>query len=169
MRRYIGFLAFLLFCTSCASIDVSYNFDPEADFARIKTYNWSPAPEKVGTNELTIKQIKDAVNKQLQGKGVIQSSEKPDMLVSIDTRKVSRVENEAWAYQYGGYDLAEYRQGVDTYQYDVRTVILSFSDANSNILIWRGTASAIVDPVRQVEQIHDIVAKMLETFPPQRK
>lgn len=168
MKRRIVFIGFLLFCAGCASIDVSYNFDPAANFATMRTYNFSRSSEEKGSNELTIKQIEDAVNKQLQAKGVIQSSEKPDMLVSIDTKKVSRVENEAWAYQYGGYDLTEYRQGVDTYQYDIRTVILSFTDVNSNTLIWRATASAIVDPVKQAEQIHEIVAKLLENFPPHK-
>jgi hypothetical protein len=169
MKRYIQFIVFVLFCTGCASIDVSYNFDPEADFARIKTFDWLPGPEKEGPNELAIKQIEYAVNRQLQARGIVQSSENPDMLISVQTGKERRVESEAWGYQTGSYGFSEYRQGIDTFPYEIRDVLLEFIDPDNHALIWRATASTIVDPNKQAEQIQEIVAKMLENFPPRRK
>jgi hypothetical protein len=169
MKRYIQFIVVVLFCTGCASIDVSYNFDPKADFAGIKTFNWLPGPEKKGPNELVIKQIEYAVNKQLQARGIVQSSNNPDVLISVQTMKERRVEREAWGYEAGSYGFSEYRQGIDTFPYEVRDVLLEFIDPSNDALIWRATASTIVNPNKQAEQIQEIVAKMLENFPPQRK
>lgn len=63
----------------------------------------------------------------------------------------------------------EYRQGVDTYSYDVRKVILKVIDAKKESLIWRATASFIVDPANQAEQIREVVAQIRENFPPKQK
>jgi hypothetical protein len=48
----------------------------------------------------------------------------------------------------------------------VGTLLIDVIDAHTNELIWRGTASGIVDPGKTAEQIQDVVARMLVNFPP---
>lgn len=189
MKRYAVLLGIILCCISCATFEVNYDFDPEANFAAIKTYDFAPIPEKARGNELTLKHIKYAVIQQLQRKGLSLSAENPDMLIAIHGGKERRVDTQEWGYGYSDYDYYhqrafpgrfpgarppatdyyEYRRGMDTYEYEVGTLVLDFVDARKKTLIWRGTASGVIDPDRTREQISEAVTKMLEHFPPETR
>ncbi|MCJ7483083.1 MAG: DUF4136 domain-containing protein [Thermodesulfovibrionales bacterium] len=189
MKRSIILIGFLLFCTGCATFSVNYDFDPEADFTRLKTYAWSPVSEKSPMNELTMKRIKIAVDKQLKAKGLtVTASENPDMLIALNAAREKRVDVQEWGYGHddrdyssdrwypgrlpvtpGGRDYFEYRRGVDTYEYEVGTLVLDFVDAKKKELVWRGTASGVIDPGKTAEQIDGIIAKLLDNFPPPKR
>ena len=64
------FVLFLIGLTvSCASIyGVKYDFDQQANFADLKTFDWMPVPEKAGINTLVVQRVKKAVNAELQAK-----------------------------------------------------------------------------------------------------
>lgn len=188
-QRFYPLIGLLLFCAACATFSVSYDFDPEADFTVMKTYGWKPIPEKKQVNEITLKRIKLAVAQQLQAKGFSQSSDNPDMLIALHVGKQKKVDTQEWGYQYGDVDsfvnvapsrrfifvqppareYSEYRRGIDTYEYEEGTLVLDFVDAKKKTLIWRGTATSVIDPQKPGEQINEIVAKMLENFPPGKK
>jgi hypothetical protein len=68
-----------------------------------------------------------------------------------------------------GRDYFEYRRGVDTYEYEVGTLVLDFVDAKKKELVWRGTASGVIDPGKTAEQIDGIIAKLLDNFPPPKR
>lgn len=188
MKKYIAIVLFL--CVSCATVNITYDFDQEANFAVIRTYDWLPLPEKPYDNELTIKRIKYAVNRELQAKGLRATQEKPDILLAIRGGKEKRVETQEWGYGYddrdsyyynwgphhpwgyrepSGRDRFEYRRGTDTYEYEVGTLILDFIDSEKKELIWRGTASGVIDPGNTAEQINEVVRKILVNFPPPQK
>jgi hypothetical protein len=192
MKRYIGLIGFLLLFINCAPFSVSYDFDTEANFASLRTYDWLPVPEKAQglakTNELTTKHIKLAVNRELKSKGLEPRSENPDMLIALHGGKEKKVDVQEWGYAYGdrdnqywgyhprpwgpepaGRDHLEYRRGIDTYEYEVGTLIIDFVDAKTKSLIWRGTATGVVDPDIGSEKINEIVNKLLENFPPMKK
>jgi len=189
MKRSIILIGFLLLCTGCATFSVNYDFDPEADFASLKTYAWSPIPEKAPMNELTMKRIKIAVDKQLKAKGLtVTSSENFDMLIALNTAREKRVDVQEWGYGHDdrdysndrwypgrmpatadGRDYFEYRRGVDSYEYEVGTLVLDFVDAKKKELVWRGTASGVIDPGKTAEQINEVITKMLENFPPPKR
>ncbi len=183
MKRYFLLIGFLLFCSACATYSVNYDFDPEANFAGMKTYDWAPIPPKTKVSEITLKRIKLAVAQQLQAKGFSQSSDNPDIMIAFHVGKQKKVDVQEWGYQYGnmgyyaprrsffgGPQYSEYRSGVDTYEYEEGTLVLDFVDAKKKTLIWRGTAQGIIDPQQKPgQQINEIVGKMLEDFPPGRK
>jgi len=155
MKRPFILIGFLLFCIGCATFSVNYDFDPEADFTRLKTYAWSPVSEKSPMNELTMKRIKIAVDKQLKAKGLtVTSSENPDMLIALNAAREKRVDVQEWGYGHDdrdyssdgwypgrlpvtpeGRDYFEYRRGVDTYEYEVGTLVLDFVDAKKKELV----------------------------------
>ena len=185
MKRFIGLIVFLLFLINCAPLSVNYGFDREVDFASIKTYDWLPISPKDQKNELTVKHIKLAVNKELQAKGLKMTSENPDMLIALHGGKEKKVDVQEWGYAYGNHDyyhegfhprrwyiepagreIYEYRRGIDTYEYEMGTLILDFVDAKKKELIWRGSATGVIDPYKTSEQINEAVTKILENFPP---
>ena len=186
MKRCATIIGLLVLCFGCATINVTHDYDPEFDFSRVETYDWMPIPEKSQYNELTVKHIKLAVNRELGAKGLRMTSENPQMLIAIHGGKERRVDVQEWGYAYddrnyqswgtwhrrdpfltpGGTDRLEYRRGTDTYEYDVGTLIIDFVDAQKKSLIWRGTASGVVDPGKTAEQVNESVRRLLENFPP---
>ena len=186
MKKIIVISAILIFCFGCATMEVSYDFDHEVNFSAIKTYDWLPVPEKAKGDELLMKHIRSATNNELQAKGLKMSSENPDILIAIHGGKEKRVDFQEWGYAYdkhdydhwgpgypwgyyrqpAGRDYTEYRRGIDTYEYEIGTLMLDFVDAKKKELIWRGTARAVIDPGKSADQVNEAVKKILEPFPP---
>jgi hypothetical protein len=206
LEKYLSFIYFLykegramlqyimlFFCsvlfTGCASFDVNYDYDQTVDFASIKKYDWMPVSMKSWGNELTVKHIKLAANKQLQAKGLSISSANPDILIALHGGKEKKVGVQEWGYAYRdndvyhsglysprplyreplGRDSVEYRKGTETYEYEVGTIILDFVDAHKKELVWRGIAPGVVNPHMTPEDINVIVAKILMNYPPPKK
>jgi hypothetical protein len=188
MKIYTASFILLLFCIACATVDVSYDFDQQFNFAGIKTYDWLSVPDKTPWNELTLKHINYAVNNELQAKGLTMTSTKPDVLIALHGGKEKRVDVQEWGYAFddsnfshGGYfpgrwrsdaygpGHTEYRRGTDTYEYELGTLIIDIVDTEKKSLVWRGTAVGVVEPGRTMEQINETVKKMLVNFPPGQK
>jgi len=190
MKQFMVCIVFIVFATGCSTFDVHYDFDRDFDFSSIKTYEWMSVPQKTQDNELTLKHIKSTVNRQLQAKGLIMTSQSPDVLIALHGGKEKRVDVQEWGYAYRdrdyyhagpfsprgvpsldtyGRDNVEYRRGTDTYEYEVGTLIIDFVDAGKKELIWRGVASGMVNPDTSAEEIDKTVAKILENYPPSIK
>jgi hypothetical protein len=188
MKRFILLTACLVLSLGCSTFTVNYDFDPEADFTQLKTFSWTPPPENSPINELTAKRIRVAVNRQLTDKGLEPASGNPDMLIVFSGGKEKRVDVEEWGYgredrdYYGGRwypgglpgmpdgnNYFDYRRGVDTYEYEVGTLVLDFIDAKKKELVWRGTASGIIEPGNTAEQVNEVIGRMLSNFPPPKK
>ena len=159
----------VLIAGGCSPISVNYDYDTQADFTRLKSFDWHTFPSSAPAGELVAKHIRNAVDTQLASKGFKRVSSNPDFLIATHLSKQSRREVVDWGYSegrhwsYGGprYDVYEYEQG---------TLILDLIDAKAKELIWRGTATAVVEPgltpQRRHERLNKAVAKILANFPP---
>jgi hypothetical protein len=181
-----GFLGAILI--GCSSISVNHSYDPAADFSRLKSFGWMAGLEAGRDDELTLKNIQYSVKKQLAGKGVAEDQGNPDFLIAIHGGREKKVDVQQWGYAYAdrpyygspyiggrGYGYAapptriDYRGGTDIYEYEVGTLILDFVDPGTKELIWRGTATAVVDDPVSPEKIDQAVSDLLENFPPSGK
>ena len=76
----------VLFCIgftlSCAIYDVKYDYDTNANFADLKTFDWMPVPEKAGIDSFVVQRVKNAVNTELQAKGLVMTSDNQDFLIA---------------------------------------------------------------------------------------
>jgi hypothetical protein len=188
MKPCIILMGCLLLFVGCATFDVHYDFDPEADFSSFKTYDWAPPSGKSPVNQLTAKRIRIAVDRQLKEKGFIMTAEKPDLLIIPSGGQEKRVDVQEWEYGHDdrsypagpwypgmvpgaldGRDYYEYRRGVDTFEYEVGTLVLDFVDTRKKELVWRGSASGIIEPGKTADQIDDVINRMLSNFPPPHK
>ncbi len=186
--KYSLLFLFMVFFTGCATLDVYYDYDQEVNFSFIKKYDWMSMPEKTTENELTLKHIKLAVNRQLEAKGLIQTDKNPDMLIAVHGGKEKKVDVQEWGYAYRdrdyyhigpypfghvpypyGKDTIDYRRGTETYEYEVGTIIIDFVDARKKELIWRGVASGVMNPGMSYEDINKIIIRILEQYPPKEK
>lgn len=175
--------------SACSSMEISYDFDPKANFAGIKTYAWLKEPQKttgdarIDGNTILEDRIHKAVNAGLAARGLKEVTSDPDVLVayhvSLDKRRSVQTLNSAygygpgWGYGYG----ASYRPGVwagppetYVYEYEEGTLILDIVNPKNKELMWRGSAQDEVHfkskPEKDQSQLNEAVQRMLEHFPP---
>ncbi len=165
-------LSLIGFTVSCSTaFDVKYNYDPQADFSDLKTFDWMPAPEKASIDSLVVQHVKNAVNAELKTKGLMMTSNNPDFLIAelIVKKDQAHVVVTDRGYNWGN---REYR-GIGrklTYQYEEGSLILDFVDTKSKILIWRGVVKTEIQNVDTPEErgklINAAVKEILKKYPP---
>jgi len=155
---------------SCSSVyDISYDYDKQTNFAGLKTYDWLPVPREVKVDTLVQDRIKNAVNSELEARGLRMTSDEPDFSIAMHAGTEEKVgySQDAWGYGYGSYwGGGRYRK----YEYEEGTLVLDFVDTASKKLIWRGAAKVFVDSKMTPEKIdklvNEAVQKILKNFPP---
>jgi hypothetical protein len=172
----------------CSTMQVNTDFDPAADFDRLRTYKWMPGPQKVTgdprlDNEILEKRIRTAVENQLNAQGFRkQSSGTPDFLVgyhvALEKKLAVSTMNTYYGYRAGwgwSYGVGTSPIGPEsyTYEYEQGSLILDIVDGDTRGLIWRGSAQTEVNktasPEKRQAQINEAVENMLERFPPKPK
>jgi hypothetical protein len=175
-------VAAALVATGCSSISVRQDYDTQADFVAYKTYAWIQQPTTaIGSakaaqqmNTLLDKRIKDAVNTQLAAKGMTLVAENPDALVIYHTGIDNKVEVQDYGYTYPRYPYGGWYGGgqVDVYEYNEGTLIVDLIDAKSDQLVWRGTATKVIDETASAQQreanLNEVIAKVFTQYPPKK-
>lgn len=178
-----------LWLAGCSSLSVNYDYNQQVDFTNYKTYDWLPFPKDLEADELNRTRFITAVENNLASKGITQNASKPDFEIATHFGKETKIDITNWGYGYAPnsfYSGYGYRYpgrygyapgyattgGVSTYEYEQGTLILDFVDANTDQLIWRATAKAIVSPAstpeKQTKKINDAVKEILAGFPPEK-
>ncbi len=167
----ILFVLFLFgFTISCSSIyDVKHDYDRQTNFSALKTFDWMQAPQRTHANSLIVQRIKNAVNAELEAKGLTMTPNNPDFLIAEYHGKKDQVQISDWGYgrshRYGYSPV-----GVTAYEYKEGSLILDFVDPESRKLIWRGSAKAQIDsidtPEKSEKLINVAVNEILGKYPP---
>ena len=176
----------LLLAASCSSVSTSYDFDPDADFARLSSYSWwSDAKGKPESSAdeagspLVLERIRRATDGHLAAAGYKRVSSNPDFLVVARTGSRDRTRVTSTPSRYGGghgpygYRYWDGGGGVDVYQYEEGSLVLDIVDAKTNKLLWHGVAKAVVPEGRKPEEItklvNEAVEALMKDFPPEEK
>ena len=181
-------LFFMGFAISCSTIyDLHYDFDANADFESLKTYNWMPTPEKSYTHRLDIRHVKKTATAELKANGVMMISDNPDFLIAVHLRKKDKVRVVNWRSDNGPHrgDRGGYRgqgryweddrgpMGSSTYHHEELSLILEFVNPKSKKMFWRGVAKTELDNVNNSKEreklINGAVKQILNNYPPQSK
>ena len=108
MKRLNLILASFLtvFIVGCATMKVKTDYDRDAHFPDVKTFNWLPQPEKpvtdpIAHNSLMDKRIKKAVDRELTGMGYQKQSENPALLIVYRTVLEDKVDVKSTSLGYG--------------------------------------------------------------------
>ncbi len=165
----------------CSPISISYDYDTNADFASLKTFDFMPVPVQSNISTFNVKRIKDAVRNQLESKGYTQTPDNPDFQIAMHLSKqektqVKDVTDMGYTYTFGrrinwGDNSGPGR--INVYEYEEGTLILEFVDAQSKELIWRGVGMGDVQRYKNLKKkdvrINEDVQKLLKNFPPTKK
>ncbi|UCC83214.1 MAG: DUF4136 domain-containing protein [Gemmatimonadota bacterium] len=182
MERAFAITA-LLALAGCSGVSYNYDFDPGADFAGYQTYLWVEPGEDLGPNprgvdQLSERRIMQAVDGQMAAKGYRKIERgQPDFALNFVVTTQQNVDyttyHTGWGYgggwYRGGAGMATSRTTAT--EWTEGTLILDVYDAGARELVWRGTATAEIresqSPEERNQRINEVVAKMLERYPPQ--
>ena len=171
--------AFLLLAVACASYEIHYDYDVEANFAGYRTYGWAPLPATAeqgadaarARNTLLDRRVRSAVDAVLALEGFT-PADPPDVLVVYHTGLKDRVDITDWGYTYSGTYWGWAGRDIDAQTYTEGTLIVDLVDAATGQLVWRGSATGAIDPERTPEErdraMQKVVAKIFEKYPPRR-
>jgi hypothetical protein len=189
MKRALGLAAaFLLIGSFATAQDVSYNFDQQADFSKFKTYKWVAVKDQEKLDELTMKQINSAIEKQLAAKGLtLATGGTADLFVAYQVAVSKEKELQTWDTGYsmgpgwgggyrGGYYGGGYGGGMSTSTTStiyIGSVAFDMYDAATKKLVWRSLASKQIDtkanPEKRQKNLDKGMAKMMKNYPPKVK
>ena len=151
-----------LYATGCAGT-AHVEKDKNADLGQYKTYGWlEQTQSKNGKNnhrnDIMEKNIRNAVDEQLQKKGYVQASANPDLLISSDLlveknqkQKSDAVYTDPYTRTYYNPRTGRYNSfyfpsqfaGYDNYSTTVKegTVTVTLIDARTDKAVWQGWAT----------------------------
>jgi hypothetical protein len=160
----------LLTVTVAFAQHVETDFDHHADFSHYKTYSWQ---EITPANSLWDSRIKDAVNTQLEAKGLSQAAEGGEVaVVAMKTTQTQRTLQTFYDGFGGGWrwrGSGGFGESTTTEQdYKEGTLIIDMYDAKTKQLIWRGKAEDMLSdkPDKNEKKLEKAVEKMFRNFPP---
>lgn len=176
MTRLIPILLSFLTATlpGCAGnkMVIRSELDPAANVATYRTFAWLPVPpgipgEPRQDNIVLDRDIRATVDQSLIGKGYLKaSSGTPDFLIGyradIREKQVNSIRDYYEYRQAGGKDAV-----TDAYVFghEEGALILDVVDGRSRQLVWRASATAVVDPAQRKTRIEDALRRMLAEFP----
>jgi len=179
ISKPVALLIALLLMSSCSQTTVNTDFDSRANFGSYKTYAWIEKPIAETGDIKTTQQayalldemIKSAADAQLAAKGMTHAAENPDVLLIYHKGLDQRIDVHGWGYTYPGYSYVWW-QGtrVDTYDYRMGTLILDIVDAKTQVLVWRGTTTKVIDEMARPEEreanLKAIMRQLFTKYPP---
>ncbi len=178
MRSSKKVLLFLLvpflFALGC-DLKTGVDYDREADFSQITTYSWTGKrhPE---INDLVHNRILQALNSQLEAKGLREVDSNPDVFVAyygddnerieIDTNHFGYGYGPSWYWGGAGMGMSSSSSTVRIYKEG--TIIVDMYRAGDKQLIWRGTVTGTIseNPQKNEKNIGKGIAKLFQKFPP---
>jgi len=149
---------------------VHTDYDKKVNFSQFKTYAWG----KVQTsNPLWQDRIRDAVDKDMQAKGLQRVEANGDVTLTAVGGTHNEKEYQTFYDGFGpGWRWRHFGdESITTVQtYKIGTLVLDIYDNNKQ-LVWRGTASQAIsdDPNKNEKKLQKSVDKMFDKFPPERK
>jgi len=143
--------------TETVSREVNVDYDVNADFSRLKTYQWVSLPATLRIDEFNRARIREYADAELVTRGLRVTEDNPDMFVVM----------------FGGsYKAVDMTVLMDYDVYTVGRLKLAFFDAVSNREIWWGETKANLMHNMTPEEKDNVtkaaVTRILEYYPPKR-
>lgn len=171
----------ILFLASCATVQISQDYDTGYIFDKKKTYAWDTTVQNENgdllvSDELLAKRFKTAIERTLADRGFIQDAQ-PTYLVSCTYTVTSRLETDVFDSgvgfgfgRYGRYGGVGMSTGSTVRQYDQGALVVNIHSASTGKLVWKGTGTQEVfihsTPDEITRSVNEMVEAVLAQFPP---
>ncbi len=158
---------YLLFAR-CATISTGFDVSPDGEFDRYQTFfclecvddynSINPQYDNEGNREL----IRQAIKSEMERKGYLYEHESPDLLVDFHILIEEKTEIIHENYPMN-WQISEFSTFPINYQFG--TLVIHFVDRNTNLLVWQGTASKVLEnPKNAQKTIQKAIAKILSNY-----
>lgn len=162
----------LVFFISCNAVRVNYDYDKETDFSNYGTYGYY-SDLKTGLAELDTKRLLDAVDAEMQLKG-IRFSEDPDFFINIESRSFQAPRNNTVGVGVGGTGRnvgGGVSVGIPVGRPNLeREIRFDFIDSKKEMLFWQAVSESSfkenVSPDTREERLQVLAAKVFAKYPP---
>jgi Domain of unknown function (DUF4136) len=152
---------------------VTYDFDRSANFSKFKKYAWVRGTEVA--DELNHARVVRSIESQLASKGLskVDASANPDVLVAYHASFDKNIRINAYSTGWAGPRFGGLQSGTATTQDIVNgTLVVDMIDASSKSIVWRGMASAELNPTAKPDKrdknINKTAEKLFKQYPPKR-
>lgn len=151
-------------CAHAQKVTVDWDHNVH-NFAALKTYQWVK-PTRTTSNPLMDQRIVAAIDAQLAAKGLQQTTNHPDVLVTYHTGV--RAQRSSTVMGTGGWRFGGGMASVQHNVSEAGTLIVNIVNGDNKDLIWRGTATDTLSgsPDKNSKKIDKAVAKMFKKYPP---
>lgn len=176
MKKIIVISSILILIVACSPISVSTDYDTQADFSSLKSFNWLEGTvmskkDALKPDGLVAKRVKEATISELERKGyVFVKTESPDFFVIVHTGVEDRIDITRWGYTYAR-RWGPFGRRTTVSKYREGTLFIDIINARTKELIWRGSGTSPMNVAKTPEErdqfINDVVEKILENFPPE--
>lgn len=151
--------------------NVTYDFDRATNFQGFKTYAWTSGTEL--EDPLNHARVVNAIESQMAAKGFtkVDRAGHPDVLVSYHASFDRNLEINGFSSGWGAPRFGGSRNGRATVdEIVVGTIVVDMRNAQTNQLVWRGTASREVDvkanPEKREKNIRKAAERLFKHYPP---
>lgn len=174
--KYVGsslvVFLFVLFSLTPVTANVGVEYDKDGDFSKYETYAWwqgTPAPDS-----LRQQQIRNAIKRELESKGLTQVDHMPDLYVvtHTSTRLERRFDVNELGYSGFFWRLRGdyYPPTTQIYYVPTRPLRVDVLDRVSGKSVWRGFGVEYVpkSSEKNAKRIEETVKKIFKKFPPKK-
>ncbi len=163
----------LLFSSAAVAQKIDIDWDRQANFSQYHTYMWekSPHPAKGLWND----RIMDAVDRELQAKGLTKVDADPDLWVVYSNSIHDQKEVVGTGYNMGPYwgwgGWGSTTTIYNTYVTKLGTMVVEISSVKEKDLLWRGSATDSIsdNSNKNIKNLDKAVAKLFKNYPPTSK
>jgi len=163
----------LLFSSAAFAQKINVDWDRQANFAQYHAYMWqkSSHPAKGFWDQRII----DAVDKQLQAKGLTKVDANPDLWVVYSNSIQDQTQMVGTGYNMGPYwgwgGWGPTTTTYNTYVTRQGTLVVEISDVKEKDLLWRGSATDTIsdNSDKNIKTLDKAVAKLFKNYPPTLK
>lgn len=169
------FLSSLLFVKCAPSLSVISDYDRDAEFSNYTTFYWSDEfqqennngnAEPLFYNTLVKKRLKQAIEREMEGRGYTLSSTNPDLLVNP---QVVVEERSSGGQNYSPYYYGFYRFGPSynsTQNAKEGDIVVDLIDREKKQLVWQGYAPGVLETQTKdrEEQIKNAVTLIFSEY-----
>ena len=161
-------LVLLCLLAGCASISTTFDASPEGEFDRYQTFFCLECLDDFNAtlpqydNEENRELIRQAIKLEMEKKGYFYQQEEPDLLVDfhIMIEEKNEIIHDAYPMSW---QLSEFTTFPINYQYG--TLVIHIVDRNTNLLVWQGTASKVLEnPKNAGSTIQRAVAQIFAKY-----
>ncbi|HZH44335.1 MAG TPA: DUF4136 domain-containing protein [Lysobacter sp.] len=180
VRLWLLVLAAVLLVGCTTGPRVRTDFDPEADFARYRTWNfYQPlAMEQAGYTSYLTEQIRSSIRREMDARGYVYSEQSPDLRINFqgvirertDVYSVPRMDlHYFYSYRHRAYfGMPFWYDHTEVNRYTEGTLTVDLVDAQRNRMVWTGAAIGRVvqrAPQQRAAEADRAIAAIFAKYP----